>query len=96
MLTPLPADKATHAIAGALAYLAGAVLCALVSPDANRIIAGVSGAAGAGILKESADWILNTLATMRGQPPAHGVELADALWTLGGGVVVALGALVGA
>lgn len=94
-LTPLPADKTSHALAGALAYLSAAALCALFAPEANRVLAGLVFAGSLGLAKEAGDWIGNRLAERDGLQPAHGVELADALWTLAGAALVAMGAVIG-
>ncbi len=94
-LTPLPADKASHALVGALAYLTAAAICAIADPGANRILAGLVFAGALGVAKEAGDWLGNRLAMRAGLPSEHGVELADAAWTLAGGALVAMGAVIG-
>jgi hypothetical protein len=45
-------------------------------------------------LKELTDWLANYRAAKQGLPPPHGVELMDAVATIGGGVVVILSYLI--
>lgn len=89
----LPADKANHVIAGALAALAAVALSNLLRvpywPPIIALVAGV--AAGAG--KELYDYLDNRASVARGDAPAHGVELLDAVATAAGGLVVGLGIL---
>ena len=80
MLPVIPADKANH-----FAY--GAVISAIGSILAGPL-AGLALAAVFGILKELKDYLDNRKAAASGLLPPHGVELADALWTAAGGLVV--------
>lgn len=85
-LPQLPQDKANHAIYGAVVFLA--VLLLLYLADTQQLL-GISAkgvallaAAGAGVLKEAADQLLNR----RAGTPLHHVEWQDAAATAGGGL----------
>ena len=76
----LPADKANHAIYGALIFLLA--LAILRRPDAAYGLV-VLAAVG----KEALDWLSNQRAVKAGLMPTHGVEFLDALATCAGGAV---------
>ena len=76
MMPQLPADKANHAIYGALIFLLA--LAILRRPD---VAYGLVVAAAVG--KEALDWLSN----QRSERPTHGVEWFDALATCAGGAV---------
>lgn len=86
-LPTLPADKANHALYGALIFLVAGALAAAAGqvPLARAIGAGVTVLAACG--KELNDWLLNRRAIAAGLPPPHGVEAADALATTAGALV---------
>lgn len=88
----IPADKANHAIYGALIFAALAVLAMLTSyaPVARGI--GMAGAVAAGLAKELYDYAANRRAIKAGQPAPHSVEGGDLAWTAGGALVVWLAA----
>ena len=77
MLPSLPADKANHAVYGALIFNV-----ALPLTDAFIALALVAALA---VAKEAVDWISNHRARAAGLPAPHGVEFLDALATLAGG-----------
>lgn len=82
MLPQLSADKANHAVYGALIFNT-----ALPLTDAFVALALVAVLA---VAKEASDWISNHRARAAGLPAPHAVEVMDALATLAGGVLCAL------
>ena len=80
MMPQLPADKANHAIYGALIFLAA--LAIFRRPDAAYGLV-VLAAVG----KEALDKLSNMRAVKAGLTPTHGVEFLDALATCAGGAV---------
>ena len=80
MMPQLPADKANHAIYGALIFLLA--LAILRRPDVAYGLV-VTAAVG----KEVLDWLSNQRAIKAGLAPTHGVEWFDALATCAGGAV---------
>jgi hypothetical protein len=87
MMPQLPADKANHAIYGALIFLLA--LAILRRPDAAYGLV-VLAAVG----KEVLDWLSNQRAIKAGLAPTHGVEWFDALATCAGGVVPLLARMI--
>ena len=78
-LPTIPADKANHAVYGALIFnLALPLTDALV---ALAIVAAI------GVAKEAADWLGNHRARAAGLPAPHGVEVLDAIATFAGGLL---------
>lgn len=90
-LTGLPRDKLLHLAAGTGAALYGAAFGALAQlmglhlVPASILNAGLTFA----VVKELADWTCNRDAAARGEPPLHGVELRDAVFSAGAAVVLA-------
>lgn len=83
-LPQLPADKANHALYGAIIFLvAGALAAAAGHPQQARLV-GAGAAVLFGCAKELSDWLLNRRAVAAGLPPPHGVEAADVLATASG------------
>jgi hypothetical protein len=92
-LPSLPADKANHALYGALIFiLVGAVLT-LIGQAAVARPAGVAAAVVVGLLKELLDWRANRAAVAAHMPPPHGVEKADLVATGGGALLCWLAAV---
>ena len=87
MMPQLPADKANHAIYGAIIFLLA--LAILRRPDAAY---GLVVAAAVG--KEVLDWLSNQRAIRAGLTPTHGVEWIDALATCAGGAVPLLARMI--
>jgi len=87
MMPQLPADKANHAIYGALIFLAA--LAIFRRPDAAY---GLVVAAAVG--KEAIDWLSNQRAVKAGLMPTHGVEWFDALATCAGGAAPLLARII--
>jgi hypothetical protein len=87
MMPQLPADKANHAIYGAIIFLLA--LAVLRRPDAAY---GLVVAAAVG--KEVLDWLSNQRAIKAGLTPTHGVEWFDALATCAGGAVPLLARMI--
>ena len=87
MMPQLPADKANHAIYGALIFLAA--LAILRRPDAAYGLV-VLAAVG----KEALDKLSNMRAVKAGLLPTHGVEFLDALATCAGGAVPLLARMI--
>lgn len=94
-LPMLPADKANHALYGALVFLAaGAAAAQAGLPHAGAIAMAAS--ATAAVAKEATDYIANRRALASQAKPLHGVEWLDAAATAAGGAVCwAATALVG-
>jgi hypothetical protein len=86
----IPADKANHAIYGALIALA--VLLAArqwgILPTLQPADLALAAAAVAGIAKEAIDKVLNMRAAAAGRALPHGVEAFDLLATVAGGAMV--------
>jgi hypothetical protein len=87
MMPQLPADKANHAVYGALICLLA--LAVLRRPDAAYALV-VLAAVG----KEVLDWLSNRQAINAGLAPTHGVEWLDALATCAGGAVPLLARMI--
>jgi hypothetical protein len=87
MMPQLPADKANHAVYGALICLLA--LAILRRPDAAYALV-VLAAVG----KEALDWLSNRRAVKAGLTPTHGVEWLDALATCAGGAVPLLARMI--
>ena len=88
MTLPLiPADRAQHFIYGALGYVAAAAVAALLGWPQYAAHAGLAAALLLGAGKELADARANALARAAGQPPPHGVQFADLVATVAGGLV---------
>ena len=87
MMPQLPADKANHAIYGALIFLLA--LAIFRRPDAAY---GLVVAAAVG--KEVLDWLSNQRAIRAGLMPTHGVEFLDALATCAGGAAPLLARMI--
>jgi hypothetical protein len=84
----IPQDKANHFIYGAvIAVVAGLVANQL---DLPVVICSVGAATLFGAAKEALDWYKNREARKAGALPPHGVEIADFLFTVAGGVSVNL------
>ncbi len=84
----IPQDKANHFVYGsAIAIAAGAVAEYMGLPI---VICSVGAAALFGAAKEALDWYRNRKAKAAGATPTHGVEVADFLATVAGGVSVNL------
>lgn len=79
----IPHDKSLHALAGAAIFSAAYVVMYFQRLPALEIAAWLVLLAGVG--KEAHDWWRNKTAGK-----THGVELADALWTVAGGAIPAL------
>lgn len=88
----IPADKANHAIYGALVFALVAALAMLTSyaPIARGL--GVAAAVAVGLAKELYDYVRNRQALKAGLAKPHGVEGSDLLWTAGGALVVCVAA----
>lgn len=88
----IPADKANHAIYGALVFAIVAALAMLTSlaPIARGL--GVGAAVAVGLAKELYDYVRNRQALKAGLAKPHGVEGSDLLWTAGGALLVCLSA----
>lgn len=95
----IPQDKANHQVYGArIAAVAAAFTAAALTlqggPGAGALlwaaVAGLSCALLAGRLKEWLDARANAAAEAAGLPPPHGVERADIVATVWGGVTVAV------
>jgi hypothetical protein len=89
MLPQLQADKANHAITGAIIFIAVFWLARMAAPEHAMLIAAAAVLVAA-VGKEISDWVINRRAAARGKPPPHGVELLDAAATCFGGVLAAL------
>ena len=76
----IPIDKANH-------FMVGAAI-ALAAGFAFGREWGVLSAIAAGAAKECSDWMANRRAEARGEPPPHGVEFYDFIFTAGGAAVV--------
>ena len=94
MLPLIPQDKANHFVYGALIGLLtlavvslfdAAQLVQIATPTVMSLVAGVA--------KEYRDKRANQKAVAAGLIPVHGVELADAIWTTSGGLLVTLAKL---
>lgn len=86
-LPQLPADKANHALYGALIFVVvGAIATATGHAQLARVV-GAGAALLAGCLKELSDWLLNRRAVAAGLPPPHSVEAADVLATTAGAML---------
>lgn len=83
-IPPIPLDKRLHLAGGALAFVAGYVY------SGGDIGVAMSWAVAAGIGKEVYDWVVNKLLALRGKPPAHDVDVKDALFTIAGGCFAAV------
>jgi len=82
----IPQDKANHFVYGsAIAVVAGAVAHYAGLP---MVVCSVGAAAAFGAAKEAADWYRNRKAQAEGAIMVHGVEVADFLVTVAGGVAV--------
>lgn len=86
----LPADKATHVIAGAIVGDVAALACFLTGHPSLALWVPTVAAGIVGAAKEGVDWYLNKKAAESGQIPLHGVELNDFLATLCGGLLVSV------
>lgn len=95
-LPALPADKANHAIYGAIAAAVAVPVGAYFGLP--REISALAGSIGAGLLKEAMDLAMNIIAAKQGQPAPHTVDAWDLVATAAGGLPVAgidgLGGLV--
>lgn len=86
-LPSLPADKANHAIYGAIAAAVAVPVGAYFGLP--REISALAGSIGAGLLKEAIDLAMNLIATKQGQPAPHTVDAWDLVATAAGGLPVA-------
>jgi hypothetical protein len=95
----IPQDKANHEAYGGRIAAVCATLAVLVCALSRHtrpwaLLAGGAVALlavlAAGVLKERLDAAANALAAAAGEPPPHGVERADIVATVRGGVAVAL------
>jgi hypothetical protein len=104
-LPVLPVDKANHVMYGAIiagigcAIMTIGLLLANIPIEARmqHVIAGATGvifATAAGIGKELMDKRANDVAAVLGLPPPHGVEVADALYTIQGGIIAMVPVLI--
>lgn len=95
-LPALPADKANHAIYGAIAAAVAVPVGAYFGLP--REISALAGSIVAGLLKEAMDLAMNIIAAKQGQPAPHTVDAWDFVATAAGGLPVAgvdgLGGLV--
>ena len=87
-LPTLPADKANHVIYGACLFAAAGAIAGHFGLPHSRLI-GVGVALAVGVAKEITDYLANRAAIARGEPPPHGVELADVIATVGGALLAA-------
>jgi hypothetical protein len=76
MMPQLPADKANHAVYGALIFLIGFAITRRMDVSYGLVVLAAVG-------KEALDWLSN----QRSEKPTHGVEWLDALATCAGGAV---------
>ncbi|MEO8804629.1 MAG: hypothetical protein ABI433_00990 [Burkholderiaceae bacterium] len=83
----LPADKANHALYGALIFIFVAWLCTELGHPHQARQAGVAAAVLVGCIKELIDWLANRRAVAAGLPPPHGVEARDVVATVGGSLI---------
>jgi hypothetical protein len=86
-LPSLPADKANHAVYGAIAAAVAVPVGAYFGFP--REISALAGSIGVGILKELADLASNWLAARAGQPAPNTVDLWDFVATAAGALPVA-------
>lgn len=95
MIRPvIPADKANHAIYGALVFCAATLGASLFAPPRYLLIAAAAAVAVVAVGKEVADRFANWRAARAGLQPPHGVELLDVAATCAGGVLAALPLLI--
>ena len=85
-LPMLPADKANHALYGALVFLAAAAAAAAAGLHHAAPI-GMAASVVAAVLKEGADYLANRRALASHSKPLHGVDVLDALATAAGGAL---------
>lgn len=85
----IPADKAKHALVGAVIALLAALLISITPLAAYWRSAALGAALAAGIAKELLDWVRNRRLRKAGLLPQHGVERADVFATFAGGVLIA-------
>lgn len=93
-LPMLAADKANHALYGALVFCAVAGAAAASGQAAHARAAGLAAAVLVALGKEAADWIANRRAARAGLPAPHGVEWRDAIATIAGALLVAAASLL--
>lgn len=86
-LPMLDADTANHAVYGAAIALA-AMLLATAAGAPHAALLGAAAAALFGAGKEAADYRSRRKALAAGAEPTHGVEWADLLGTVAGGLLV--------
>jgi hypothetical protein len=79
----LPADKANHAIYGALIFLLALAITRRMDVSYGLVVLAAVG-------KEVLDWLSN----QRSERPTHGVEWLDALATCAGGAVPLLARVI--
>lgn len=89
----LPADKAAHALTGAVIFGVVGAVAAFAGYGPWARYAGAIAATAAGAGKEASDYLSNKRAVARGELPQHGVEFADFLATVGGAAFVWLAAI---
>lgn len=89
MKIDMPADKAKHAVVGAIVALAAGSLFALLGWVDYWRSAAIGAALVAGIVKEVLDWLENRRLRKAGLAPSRGVEFADVVATLAGGLLIA-------
>jgi hypothetical protein len=82
-LPTIPADKLGH-------FFYGSLICSGMMCLTHIVWLSLGVCAAVAFLKEFFDWLANCKAERQGLPPPHGVELMDAVATIGGGVVVVL------
>jgi hypothetical protein len=83
MMPQLPADKANHAVYGALIFLIGFAITRRMDVSYGLVVLAAVG-------KEALDWLSN----QRSERPTHGVEWLDALATCAGGAVPLLARMI--
>jgi hypothetical protein len=96
-LPVIPHDKANHFLYGTMISAVTITLLTLISMKYDHHIsmlasgfAGAIAAIIAGVAKEFLDRRANLAAAAANQPPPHGVEMADAVYTSIGGIVTAV------
>jgi hypothetical protein len=87
MMPQLPADKANHAVYGALIFLIGFAITRRMDVSYGLVVLAAVG-------KEVLDWLSNMRAVKAGLMPTHGVEFLDALTTCAGGAVPLLARMI--
>jgi len=86
-LPTIPADKLGH-------FFYGSIITSIIMCMTHIVWLSLGVCAAVAFLKEFTDWLANYKAQKQGLPPPHGVELMDAVATIGGGVVVILSYLI--